>query len=176
MSAFISRGVPPAPTPSQRKASLQLPLSLETLGRALPFLGWELPAYGVVWKGNSSWGCKRLQVVGSWETVHFLLGVGFASCLERNGKRHRQLEAWGRAPQVYIPDQPKRTQLLWERGTHRLWKPFHVLCGWHLRAHQPSHSSSCRHQSSLMVSQRIGDPQNCQRERANLCPRHSPGF
>lgn len=68
------------PPPHRRERHLcSFPLSLETVGRDLPFLGWELPAYGVVWKGNSSCVCKRPQVAGSWETVRFLLGVGSAS-------------------------------------------------------------------------------------------------
>lgn len=98
VSAFVPRGVPPAPTPSQRKASLQLPLSLETLGRALPFLGWELPAYGVVWEGISSWGCKRLQVVGSWETA--LPSWGWLCKLP--GKEQEETQTVG-GPHKFIP-------------------------------------------------------------------------
>lgn len=53
-----------APTPPQSKASLQLPTFLgDTRQRALPFLGWGPPAYGVLWKGSCSWdsesGCER---------------------------------------------------------------------------------------------------------------------
>lgn len=70
-----------------------------------------------------------------------------------------------------------------EGPTHRLWKPLRVLCGWHLRAHQPSHTSCCRHQSSLMVSQHrayalSGDPPDKtvrQRERLTFAPDTSSG-